>query len=107
MKQKKKPSVNRVVARKAEKVLNPAIKKVAESVHKTGKVPEDFLGYKAAAGTFEIMGRTWQYQISAVCTKKDIMKSDGEPITLTRKWAIGVRLRAIAKHIVDTIFENK
>ena len=108
MKQKKAPSVNRVIARKAEKVLNPAIKKIASAVLRTEEVSVDFRGYKISGGTFkDPKGRTWQYQISAVCAKSDIIEDSDEPIKLVRKWAVRLKMRALAKHIVDTIFENK
>jgi hypothetical protein len=60
------------------------------------------------AGTFtDFEGRPWQYQVSVVCAKKDIMEDREKPMQLTRKWAYGLKLRALTKHIVDTIFENK
>jgi hypothetical protein len=96
------------MARKAEKVLNPAIKKIASSIARTQEVSPDFRGYQIYGGTLkDPHGRTVQYQISAMYAKKDMIEDTEEPIKLVRKWAIGLKLRALAKHIVDTIFENK
>lgn len=98
-----KRSVGRVQQREVEKKFLPAIKTIANHLHNTGRITDNFSGYKTFAGEYtDGMGRNWQIQAVAVCHKKDFIKKD-RVIPMISKWAIGMRIRAILKHVVDTI----
>lgn len=94
-------SATRLYARSAEKKLNPAIKAISTYIRNTGQVTEDFRGYKLPAGSVkDNSGRNWQLQIYAVCQKSDFIKKD-EIKPIINKWAIGLKLRVMAKYLID------
>jgi hypothetical protein len=99
-------SVTRLYARETERKLNPAIKAISTYIRNTGQVTDDFRGYKLPAGSLtDNSGRTWQLQVYAVCQKQDFIKKD-EIKPIISKWAIGVRLKAISKYVVDWAFKS-
>lgn len=101
-----KVSITRTYARDAEKKFFPAIKALSTHLRNTGRVTDDFLGYKVPAGSFrDDYGRKWQYQVYAVCSPGKFIKKE-EVVPMVRKWAIGLRLRVISKHIIDNLFKN-
>lgn len=94
-------STTRLYAREAERKLNPAIKAISTYIHNTGEVTDDFRGYRLPAGGLkDNRGRNWQLQIYAVCQKSDFIKKD-EIKPIIKKWAIGLKLRVMAKYLVD------
>lgn len=94
-------STTRLNAREAERKLNPAIKAISTYIHNTGDVTDDFRGYRLPAGGLkDNRGRNWQLQIYAVCQKSDFIKKD-EIKPIIKKWAIGLKLRVMAKWIID------
>lgn len=94
-------SVTRLYARETERKLNPAIKAISTYIRNTGDVTDDFRGYKVPAGGLkDNRGRNWQLQVYAVCQKTDFIKKD-EIKPIISKWAIGLKLRVMAKYIVD------
>jgi len=94
-------STTRLYAREAERKLNPAIKAISTYIHNTGEVTDDFRGYRLPAGGLkDNRGRNWQLQIYAVCQKSDFIKKD-EIKPIISKWAIGLKLRVMAKYLVD------
>ena len=102
MTQKKKaPAINRIQAREIDKKFTLAIKALSSYMHNTGIVTDDLLGYKIPAGTYtDKHGVEWQVQAHAICSKKLKIKKD-EVIPMIRKWAIGLKFRAIIKYIID------
>ena len=90
----------RLKYRELEAKITPAIKVLSKHLHGTAaNVPEEFEGYKIPAGTFtDRFGRTWQLQVSCTCSKSKFIKKN-EIVPMIRKWAIGLRLRIIAKSI--------
>lgn len=94
----------RTQARELDKKFVTATKALSNYLHNTGKVTDDFLGYKLHVGTFtDKLGRTWQVQAHAVLAKKKFIKRD-EVIPMIRAWAIGVRVKAFIKYIIDQTF---
>ena len=101
MKKKKAPVINRIQARELDKKFVKATKTLSQYMHNTGAITDDLLGYKIPAGTFtDKFGREWQVQAHAVCSKKMIMRKD-EIKPMIRRWAIGLKIRVIAKYIID------
>lgn len=100
-------SANRFHAREAMDKFTPAIKALSSHLHKTASdAPKDiFFGYEVPAGTLtDAKGVVWQFQVRAICAKKDFIKSNAvEPII--NKWAIGFRVRMFLKMIIDKLFE--
>ena len=99
-------SATRLYAREAEKKLNPSIKAISTYIRNTGQVTDDFRGYKCPAGSvIDNSGRKWQLQIYAVCQKSDFIKKD-EIKPIIRKWAIGVKVKAFSKYLIDWAFKS-
>ena len=99
-------SLTRTQAREIENKLNPAIRALSVHLHNTGEVTTDFRGYKVPAGILkDKRNRTWQLQIQAVCVKKDFIKKD-KVVPLIRKWAIGLKLRVLAKYLINWSNKN-
>ena len=99
-------SPTRLYARETEKKLNPAIKAISTYIRNTGQVTDDFIGYKLPAGSVkDNSGRTWQLQIYAVCQKSDFIKKD-EIKPIISKWALGLKLRAISKWVIDWAYKS-
>jgi hypothetical protein len=96
-------SIPRTKAREAEKKLMPAIKAISTSVHKTGIVPDKFLGYKVPAGELtDKLGRKWQYQIIAVVAKSEFIKRD-EVVPMLKGWAWMIKAKALIKYVIDQV----
>jgi len=99
----KKPMISptRTFAREAEKKFNPAIKALSTSLRNTGVVTNDFIGYKIPAGDLvDDKGRRWQFQVSAIVVPSKFIKKN-EVVPMIRKWAIGIRIKAYLKYVVD------
>lgn len=100
-KEKKPKPYSRLTIWQAEKKFDKAIKAVSESVKKTGRVPDEFGGYKSPQGPpFYANGFRWQFQVHAVCRKSDFIKND-EVLPISKKWAIAARLKGWIKYAVD------
>lgn len=98
---KPKNSPTRFYAREAEKKFSPAIKALSTSLRNTGPVTDDFLGYKIPAGTVkDDKGRTWQYQVHAICVPGKFIRKD-EVVPIIRKWAIMVRIKAYIRYVIE------
>lgn len=100
---RKKPMISptRTYAREAEKKFMPAIKALSTSLRNTGEVTDDFIGYKIPAGSVkDDYGRTWQYQVHAVCVPRRFIKKD-EVVPVIRKWAILVRIKAYTRYLIE------
>ena len=98
---KTKPSINRLERREVEKKFIPTLKALSSHLNNTGPVTDDFIGYKAPAGTVQDRsGRKWQLQAHAILSKSKMMKKD-EVVPMVRKWAIGMKLRVFAKYLID------
>jgi hypothetical protein len=98
-------SIPRTQAREAEKKLMPAIKAISSNVHKTGPIPDKFLGYKVPAGELtDNYGRKWQYQITAVCAKSEFIKKDEVNPMFSGSIFI-VKAKALIKHVIDQIIK--
>ena len=93
-------SIPRTQAREAEKKLMPAIKALSQSVSNTRIIPDNFTGYKATAGEVYVNGIKWQYQVKAVCAKKEFIKDDQVAPTFSG-WNFVIKLKALVKHIID------
>lgn len=91
----------RLTVWQAEKKFDKAIKAVSDSVKMTGRVPDEFGGYKAPTGPpFYANGFRWQFQVHAVCTKADFIKNN-EVLPISKKWLIAARIKAWFKWLVD------
>lgn len=102
--QQKLTSNRRLAAREAEKKLNAPIKAISTAINNTTDVVDVFHGYKVHGGTLtDRKGRTWQLQVHAYVSKSNFIKKD-ELIPIFSKWAIGVRVKAIIKYVLDNLF---
>ncbi|WP_372647795.1 hypothetical protein [Draconibacterium sp.] len=102
--QQKLTSNRRLVAREAKQKFDPAIKGLTESIRHTNEVTDIFHGYKVNAGTYvDGRGRTWQLQVHGVLAKGNFIKKD-QVIPVFSKWAIGIRVKAFIKHLIDKTF---
>ncbi|MCK5614698.1 hypothetical protein KAR91_73230 [Candidatus Pacearchaeota archaeon] len=102
--QQKTTSANRLMARAAEKKLQPAIKHLSEAVRNTTELPKKFIGYKLPGGELiDNKGVHWQLQVHAVVSKKHIIKKN-ELTPVFEKWAISIHIKAWIKYALDTIF---
>ena len=93
-------SIPRTQAREAEKKLMPAIKVLSQSVANTKIIPDNFKGYKATAGEVYVNGIKWQYQVHAVCAKKDFIKDD-KVVPMFAGWNLIIKLKAFVKYVID------
>lgn len=102
----KKKSYPRLTIWEAEKKFDKAIKAVSTSVKLTGKVPDEFGGYKAPTGPpFDANGFRWQFQVHAVCNKSDFIKNS-EVIPISKKWQIAAKIKAISMYVVEWAFKS-
>ena len=102
--QQKLTSNRRLLAREAEKKLSRPIKAVSDAIGNTNDVADIFYGYKVHGGTLtDGKGRTWQLQIYGVIAKKSFIKND-KIVPIFSKWAVGVRVKAFIKYLIDEIF---
>lgn len=90
----------RLEYRELEKKIVPAIKMLSKHMHGTAAdITIDIEGYEVPAGTFtNRYGETFQVQIRCTRNKSHFIKKN-EIVPIIRKWAIGLRLRIIAKSI--------
>lgn len=93
-------SITRTEARDMEAKIKPAIKALSMSVMKTGRIPDNFVGYKVPAGDFDTNGIKCQLQVWAVYSKSHRIKKN-EVVPIIRKGAILFKFRLWIKHIVD------
>lgn len=103
----KRKSLNRFQAREAEKKIMPAIKLLSQYMHNTSPdSPEEIhFGYKVPAGEFkDSHGIHCQLQVSVVRGRGKFIK-ENEIKPIINKWAIGFKLRVLAKIAVDKIFQ--
>ena len=87
-----KKSITRTEAREMEAKIKPAIKALSLSVMKTGKIPDDLIGYKVPAGDFDSNGVKCQLQVWAVYSKSHRIKKN-EVVPMIRKGAIFFKQR--------------
>jgi len=100
-KPRKTPKYKRLTIWEAEKKFDTAIRALSTSVQQTREVQDVFKGFKVPVGQpFYHNNKRWQFQVSAYCTKDMIIKKN-EVVPILAKLAIGIRLRSIAKYIVD------
>lgn len=79
----------------------PPLKALTIKIYTLGPVTPDFTGFKVPAGeVVDKLGRKWQIQAHVICSKKHMLKRD-EVVPMVRKWAIGLKLRVLAKYIID------
>ena len=105
-----KKSITRTQYRELESKITPAIKILSKQVHDTGKLPDDFIGYKVPAGDLikkvmvdgKLTDVKWQIQVHAVCSSAHMIKKN-EVKPMIRKWAIGFRVRLMLKYVVDWV----
>ncbi|MCE5332706.1 MAG: hypothetical protein LLF95_11290 [Bacteroidales bacterium] len=98
-------STTRTQQREVEKKFIPAVKTIANHLHNTGRITDDFAGYKTFAGGYtDPMGREWQIHAVAVCQKKDFIKKD-VVIPMITKGKFKIWLKGFIKHVIDTIYK--
>jgi len=95
-------SITRLQYRDMENKIQPAIRAISIAFSKTGKLTDDFRGYEVPAGEpfADTMGRKWQLQVRMVVAKGEFIKKN-EVKPMIKKWAIGLRLRVLAKYVIE------
>jgi predicted 3-demethylubiquinone-9 3-methyltransferase (glyoxalase superfamily) len=100
--QKKALPIGRELEREIKNKFTEEIKALSQHMDSQGRVSDDFLGYKVpVAGEFkDKWGIPWQIQAHAICSKNHKIK-ERKVVPMIRKWAIGLKFRALIKYFID------